>query len=288
MRNYTDSTLSRIALSALVTSFVVACGPDSKGSSPQPTNDPKPAATVQGPGPNQPPASPVSDPKPNPNLKEKSSKLNVTLEGLSKPLVANIERNDNALTATLESLPSETIQSTATIRVALTQFTGEPLSDDVCKAVRNHAAMVTNPSLAPDLKQAAFNDVRKRNTITFTLNAVPFLEEQNAAVKKAATEAGLKFGTLRITNPIAFKSAKVSLKTEPGSIINLLGEKAQLEQSLQALVNSGVAKHGTAQGPLGAYDLFCDLKSGLAKIDISLEGEGFQATSQLAQISAAR
>ena len=128
--------------------------------------------------------------------------------------------------------------------------------------------------------------MRTGNSITFALNAIPFLEGQNAAAKKAATEAGLKYGTLKLTNPTAFKTAKVALKTEPSSIISLVGEKAQIEQTLQALVDSGVTKRGSAQGALGAYDLFCDLKSGLAKIDISLEGEGIQATSHLAKISA--
>lgn len=97
----------------------------------------------------------------------------------------------------------------------------------------------------------------------------------------------MKFENIKLVNPITFKTAKVTLNTESYSIINLLGEKAQLEQKLQALVDRGITKQGSVEGQLGAYDLFCDLQSRSASIDIALEGEGIQATSHLAKISTA-
>ncbi len=199
-------------------------------------------------------------------------RLEIAVPGVAEKIIGQAAADG---TVTIESYPA-TFRGQIALKAMASATFGRTLSDAVCQAVGDRAALAADTSFPADLRQLAKANVRTDNSFTLDLKVVSFLAtgEFSQAVKAAAVAAGLHAPAYLVVNPLAARSLDVSLELADDALSKKIGSSDVLVGQVKRLLGeAGVLTSGEGSGEISAADLVCDLRSGAAKVVVGVTGQ---------------
>ncbi len=200
-----------------------------------------------------------------------SLRIGIAVPGVEGKIAAHAAQNGDV---SIDEYPTRFAGSVKLLTMTSPIF-GRTLSDAVCDAVADRAALAVDDSFPADLRKLALENVRKDNSFSLEATVATFFGTSafNDAAKAAAVAAGVQAQSYQVTNPLTGRSFEVSLELDGDAISRKIGDAESLTRQLKALLQTtGGLAMGKSQGEIGAADLVCDLRSGKARIVTRIVG----------------
>lgn len=201
-----------------------------------------------------------------------STRILIAVPGVEAKIPAQVDQTG---TIVVEAYP-EAFQGTLELKAMTSATFGRTLNDAACQAVQGRAALAADETFPEDLRALAKDSVRKDNSFTLSASVVSFFAtaEFQAAAKAAAEAAGVRAPAFHVENQLTGRTFQIALEVEDGAISKKIGDLTRVTGQLEnLLVTDGALSTGRAQGEISAADLMCDLRSGDAKIKVTVDGK---------------